>query len=182
MLFMKGFTLTLATVLLFAVASFAQNTPDQNPGASPGTQSSSPAMHQDNTQSGQSGSMGNAGTATTGEKKLKGCVVQEGGQYALQDKHGKTVQLSGQDLSAHVGHTVAVHGMYQNTSEPGSATSSSNASGASGSTSATQVFTVSSVDMISDSCNGGKKSNSSNNPGMSPNDTGSVPQTQQPKY
>ncbi len=50
--------------------------------------------------------------ATNSQKKIKGCVAQQNGQYVLETKHGRSVPLSGQDVSAHVGHTVALHGTW----------------------------------------------------------------------
>jgi hypothetical protein len=136
---MKKIMLPFATVLLFALATFAQTTatPDSTPGAQ-GTQSSSPSMQQ--TPSNDTGMSG----ASNSEKKIKGCVAQENGQYVLQTKHGKSVPLSGQDVSAHVGHTVALHGTWAGTAAAGSQTSTGMASGNS--------FDVTKVDMISDSC------------------------------
>jgi len=61
-----------------------------------------------------------------GDKTLKGCIQSQNGGYALEEKGGKMAMLtSSQDLSAHVGHTVKVHGMWQN----GSGSMSSSNSG-----------------------------------------------------
>ncbi len=140
--------LPIAATLLFACAAFAQST---SPSEGQGTTSASPSMQQDSTQTGQTGSMGNNGhMGSSGEKKMKGCVQSEGGQYVLQEKSGKTIPLAGQDVSAHVGHTVTVHGSWA---------SGSSASASSGSASG-NAFNVTSVDMVSTSCNVGKnKSN-----------------------
>jgi hypothetical protein len=82
------------------------------------------------------------------EKKLKGCIASQDGKYMLQDKHGKDVLLGGsQDLAAHVGHTVTVHGMYEG---------SDNTSMASGSSATGKQFVVTKIDMVSESCKGGK--------------------------
>lgn len=135
---MKKIMLPFATVLLFALATFAQtNSPDATPGAQ-GTQSASPSMQQ--TPSNDTSMSGSKNS----EKKIKGCVAQENGQYVLQTKHGKSIPLSGQDVSAHAGHTVALHGMWASAST-GSQTSTGMAPGNS--------FDVTKVDMISDSCN-----------------------------
>jgi hypothetical protein len=82
--------------------------------------------------------------AKNSERKIKGCVAQENGQYVLQTKRGKSVPLSGQDVSAHVGHTVALHGTWA-AAAAGSQTSTGMGAGNS--------FDVTKVDMISDSCN-----------------------------
>jgi len=142
---MKKIMLPFATVLLFALATFAQTTatPDSTPGAQ-GTQSESPSMQ-------QTPSNGSSmGGSMHSEKEIKGCVAQQNGQYVLETKHGKSIALSGQDVSAHVGHTVALHGTWAaasaNSQSAGSQTSTGMSSGNS--------FNVTKVDMISDSCKG----------------------------
>src|SRR5205823_7075113 len=85
-----------------------------------------------------------------GEKKLKGCILSQGGSYVLQEKSGKIVALTGADLSAHVGHEVAVHGSWE-----GGAVSSSTASSGGGmgsSDKARKQLNVDRVDMVSESC------------------------------
>jgi hypothetical protein len=104
--------------------------------------------------SGQSGSM-SQGSSAKGEKKMKGCITSEGGQYMLQDKHGKSTPLSGQDLSAHVGHEVTVHGTM------GSGGSSNSTAASSGSMGSGTTFNVTNVDMISESCTSSKTKSSS---------------------
>src|SRR5438128_1291960 len=98
------------------------------------------------------GSMGaeNKGEAK-GEKKLKGCIKTEGGQSVLEEKSGKTVNLTGSDVSAYNGHGVTVHGTW----EGGTSAAASSSSGAA-TAKAGKTFNVTSVDMISDSCTGGK--------------------------
>ncbi len=99
------------------------------------------------------------------EKKLKGCVQSQGGQYVLETKKGKAVSLTGQDVSAHVGHEVSVKGTWESSGGAGSAASTSSAGGSE------KTFNVASVDMISDSCGG--KAKSSGSMGASPSGTGS---------
>jgi len=122
----------------------------------------------------------------TGEHKLKGCVQSEGGQYALETKKGKTVTLTGQDVSAHVGHEVSVKGTW----ESGMSATSSNNTGSAGKT-----FNVTEVRMISETCKGHSGSmdhnssnstgsmdhSSGNNTGSSSNSTGSSPSSQPPQ-
>lgn len=138
---MNKVMLSLATVLLFTLAAFSQTSTTEPSGAQ-GTQNSSPAM-QETPQTGNSGM--NGSTANTSQKKIKGCVAQQNGQYVLETKHG-AIPLSGQDVSAHVGHTVALHGTW-----------TSSAAGTPSSTTSTQAagqgFDVTKVDMISESCN-----------------------------
>jgi hypothetical protein len=168
---------SLCTLVAFAVlvssAAIAQA------GASPqGTQGSSPGMSQPGAAGQQPGgypSQQPGASPTTGqtdqngsqtpeksEKKLKGCVQSEGGQYVLQTKKGN-VALTGQDLSAHAGHEVAVKGMWES---GGGSNSSAASSGKS-----EKTFNVSNVKMISDSC-GDKKGNSGNMGSGSPSGTG----------
>jgi Protein of unknown function (DUF5818) len=175
---MRNLCVSLITAALFFVtAAFAQSTPassDQQ--GTQGTASASPATSSPSGQgqssqgnnspsdmnSGQTGQnpgygnpamnqgTGNQGT-TKGDKKLKGCVQSQDGQYMLQTRSGKTIPLTGQDVSAHAGHEVALHGTW-------AGTDMSNMSGSSGNMSngTAHTFNVTSVDMISDSCTGGK--------------------------
>ncbi|HET7442184.1 MAG TPA: DUF5818 domain-containing protein [Terriglobales bacterium] len=115
---------------------------------------------------GSQGSM-SQGSTTKGAKehKVKGCIRSEGGKYVLEDAHGKTFALnSTEDLSAHVGHEVVVHG-----TEGVAAGSSASSTGASAS--AEKEITVSKLDMVSDTCKmgGGKhgKSGASGEKGSS---------------
>ena len=172
--------MSLCTLVAFAVlvssAAIAQA------GASPqGTQGSSPGMSQPGAagqqQPGGYPSQQPGASPTTGqtdqnasqtpeksEKKLKGCVQSEGGQYVLQTKKGN-VALTGQDVSAHAGHEVAVKGMWES---GGGSNSSAASTGKS-----EKTFNVSNVKMISDSC-GDKKGNSGNMGSGSPSGTGTT--------
>ena len=109
-----------------------------------------------------------------GEKSMKGCIESENGGYMLEEKGGKEVMLTGSDLSAHVGHMVKVHGMWQSGSmssgSSASNSSDSNMAGSSNSNSSMsessnmdhnkmgkmdhngQSFMVNKIDMISDQC------------------------------
>jgi len=115
------------------------------------------------TTSGQTDQNANTQKPEKSEKKLKGCVQSEGGQYVLQTKKGN-VNLTGQDVSAHAGHEVAVKGMW----ESGAGSSSAASSSGSGKT-----FNVASVDMISDTCKESKKGSSGSMGASSPSGTGS---------
>ena len=157
---MKRLSLSICLACAFFVASAVAQTA---PGGGQGTQSSSPSMSQPGQQ--QPGGMNQPDNTTptaqtdqnttnqnqnSGEHKLKGCVQSQGGQYVLETKKGKTVNLAGQDVSAHVGHEVSVKGTWENGM---SATSSSNTG------SSAKTFNVTEVKMVSDSC-GGKHSGS----------------------
>jgi Protein of unknown function (DUF5818) len=162
---MNKMLLSIFTALVFFVAvAVAQSTPQGDTSGAQGTQSSSPAASQGSTGSSASqgstsssgsmsqGSMGAENkTEAKGEKKLKGCIKSEGGQSVLEEKSGKTVNLTGSDVSAHNGHEVTVHGTW----EGGASATASGSSGAA-TAKAGKTFNVTSVDMISDSCTGGK--------------------------
>jgi hypothetical protein len=127
--------------LVFGTVSIAQTTPGtQSPDTNPSTQPQ--------TTPSQSSDMSKMGD-TKGEKKLKGCLKSSGGSYTLEQKGGKDVALSSsQDLSAHVGHMVTVHGSYAGGSSSASGAASSSATSSTGG----DTFTVTKVDMVSDSC------------------------------
>ena len=165
---MSRFVLSIVTALAFSVGmAFAQTS--STPGAQ-GTQRSSPGMQQP--QPGQPGmnepganpqmtpsDQNTSGTNQTGksEKKLKGCVQSQGGQYSLETRKGKEVALTGQDVSAHVGHEVELKGNWENGGNAGMSQSSSGNAGE-------KTFNVTDVKMISDSCSG--KSGKGNSSGM----------------
>ena len=162
---MKKLLMCTCTALVFLIAAAVAQTNPSTDTTSPGSQgttSSSPAMGQqtptqDTTQGNGAGGNGSmtSNTSTSagmkgdkGDKKMKGCIQSQGGQYMLQSKHGN-VMLAGQDVSAHVGHEVTVHGTWEGSGNmSGSSSSSSMASGKS--------FNVTAVDMISETCSMGK--------------------------
>jgi hypothetical protein len=147
---MRSMCLSILTALVFfAATAVAQTTPstsDQT-GNAPSASSSSAAA--------QNPGYGNPGAnqgTKEGEKKMKGCLKESGGQYMLETKNGKTIPLSGEGLSAHVGHEVAVHGSWA---------SGGDMSGMSGGSKSgmdhEKAFNVTSIDHLSDTC-GGKHS------------------------
>lgn len=172
---MKKLSLSVCLAFAFFVASaVAQMAPS---GGSQGTQNSSPSMQQPTQQqpggmnqpdssapAAQTDQSANSQKNNSGEHKLKGCVQSQGGQYMLETKKGKTVNLSGQDLSAHVGHEISVKGMWAN----GMSATSSDNSGASAKT-----FNVTEIKMISDTC--GKHSGSMDHSSMGSGNSGSQP-------
>lgn len=175
----------MAMTLTFALGCFAQT-----PGSSTSPQGSNPNGSQTNSgsmqgSSGNSGSMQNGSSSSDmnsdknmkGDKSIKGCIRQSNGMYMLEEKGGKMVNLqSSQDLSAHVGHEVKLHGMWQASgdtssmngangsgSQSAASNSGSMSSGNSGSMSGSsgsmmdkdhmgQSFTVDKIDMVSDKC------------------------------
>jgi hypothetical protein len=183
---MKKTSLTICLAFAFlvtaAVAQTAggrQTPPSSSPGASQAGQqpgypqqpgaAENPGMTQ--TQTDQTANP-NQTRNEKGEKRLKGCVQSQGGQYVLETKKGKTVPLTGQDVSAHVGHEVSLKGNWE--SGGGSAVSS-NAAGSS--KTSEKMFNVSSVEMISDTCGGKAKGTS----GMgSSGTTGTAPSSTSP--
>src|SRR5207253_4235477 len=64
-------------------------------------------------------------TTTKEEKSLTGCIRSQNGSFMLEEKNGKFAKLNiTEDLSAHVGHSVRVRGIWA----AGTAGSSSNPS------------------------------------------------------
>lgn len=166
---MKKIVVSILAGLAFSVAAFAQTGTETNQGST-----ASPSMNQSGQQqpgysqpdpAAQSGSTAgqtnNPGTASA-EKKLRGCVQSAGGQYMLETKKGK-VALTGQDVSAYVGHEVAVKGTW----EGGAAGTGVSA----GDASAAKSFNVSSVDMISDTCSSKSSKGNSGSMGTTPSTT-----------
>jgi glucose/arabinose dehydrogenase len=167
---MKKLSLSIVTVLVFFVATaMAQTTPAPDPTTTPTTASPSaptptPEAQAPAAQPGAStASTPAAGTQTAatvepkGEKKLKGCIESENGKFVLENKHGKEITLIGQDVSAHVGHQVVLHGAFQNSA----ASASGETPGTAASTSSTstdmkakagQEFNVTSVEMVASTC------------------------------
>jgi len=149
---MKHIVIATILAMVFGLAAVAQTTPG-NPQATP--QGTNPSAQPQTTPppSPDMSSSGNqsAATETKGEKKLKGCIQSEGGNYMLQDKHGKDVALSGsQDFASHVGHTVTVHGTFANGADASNSASATSSGGMSASNG--QQFVVSKLDMVSESC------------------------------
>jgi len=179
---MKKLSLSIVTALVFFVATaMAQTTPATDPQgtstppstASPSNQTSnpesqSPAAQQPSSPSSTSaaGTQSASTTESKGDKKLKGCIESENGKYVLEAKHGKEITLTGQDVSAHVGHQVVVHGSFQNSMAAGASGETAGTAASAGSTStgstptsstdmkakSGQEFSVTSVDMVSSTC------------------------------
>src|SRR5256885_17053234 len=158
---MKKLSLSICLACAFFVASAVAQTA---PGGSQGSQNSSPSMSQPSQQQ-QPGGMNQPdantpGTQTdqntanqnqnNGEHKLKGCVQSQGGQYMLETKKGKTVALAGQDVSAHVGHEVALKGTWE---------SGASSAASTGTARSEKTFNVTKVDMISETCKTGHSGN-----------------------
>ncbi len=185
--------LALSVIVAFAFYVTAAVAQSGNMGGSnQGSQGSAPSAQPGQTQPGQPGGpdMGpstgatseqhgtannNTGDHSQGEKKLKGCVQSQGGQYVLESKHGKAVMLTGQDLSAHVGHEVKVKGTWESGNASGMSSSSTSTSSTSGNNAGGEkTFNVTNVEMVSDSCKGSSKNNNSgSNSGMGAGSTGS---------
>ena len=172
---MKKLALSIIVgLVLSVVAAVAQTGTDSSqgaPGSSPGMNQSGaasqqqpspaqPGYNQPDATAGQSGQTTSTGTASSekGEKKLHGCVQSQGGQFVLESKKGKAIALTGQDVSAHVGHEVSLKGSW----ESGAAGAGVSTTGAS----SEKTFNVSSVEMISDSCSG--KSSKGDSGSMAP--------------
>ena len=152
----------LGTFALCAATAFAQygaqGTQRSSPTTgSPNAQQQQPGMNQPGAN--QPGQDQTTPTAQTDQntpnanhneatgKSLKGCVESQGGQYMLETKKG-SIPLTGQDVSAHVGHEVKVKGMW----EKGTASSSATSTESTSTATSGKSFNVSSVDMVSETC------------------------------
>jgi hypothetical protein len=155
---MRKLRLSMCLAFLFFVASaIAQTRPSG--GASPSSQPGPyPTQQPGMSQPGNSApnDQGTTNTNTNTARKIKGCVQSEGGQYVLATKKGKQIPLTGQDVSAHVGHEVALKGNWESSNQA----ASSNAG-------AQKTFNVTGVDMISETCTAKGKGNMSNSSGTS---------------
>ena len=169
---MKKLAISLIVGFAFSVvAAVAQTGTDPSQGSavsSPSATQSAPAQQPgyspSDSAAGQTGQTSSGTTpAEKGEKKLRGCVQSQGGQYVLESKKGKTVALTGQDVSAHVGHEVSVKGSWE-TAGAGTGVSTAGAS-------SEKTFNVSSVEMISESCSGKSSKGNSGSMGASPSGT-----------
>jgi hypothetical protein len=169
----------MSMTMLFALGCFAQTsgqsstTPSQSTPSSsnPDTMSPSSGASQggygSQTPSSQAPS---TSTSSTSESKgkaktIQGCIAGSSGNFMLQEKGGKSANLqSSQDLSAHVGHEVKVHGHWASASDmAGSAAQSAGTNPASDTASAAgkadkaaanggKTFVVDSLDMVSEQC------------------------------
>jgi hypothetical protein len=179
---MRKISLSVCLAFAFFVASAVAQ---MAPGGSQGTQSSPTAQQPGQYPSSQQPGMGQ-GTAPSdqstanqhennGEHTIKGCVQSQGGSSMLETKKGKEIALTGQDVSAHNGHEVAVTGTWATGNETSSAASTGAGAGE-------KTFNVTHVKMISETCKGksnsGNMGNSGNTGTTSPSGTGQS--TQQP--
>lgn len=149
---MRKYTfLVLAVALLFAVGMMAQT--------SSGSSGSSSQYPSSSDQSGSSSQMGSSGSA--GGKTISGCVVRRATEFYIYPASGQPehVASSGQDVSAHLGHQVKVHGTEQPSTSASTSGTSGSAAGtgagaAAGSSADTagQDLIVDRVDMISTNC------------------------------
>ena len=99
-----------------------------------------------------------------GEQLLLGCVSLQGGRYVLQRSGGEIVTPAGdQDLPAHVGHTVALHGKYASADSEAGRPPNSTATSSGSSQQSSPKFVVTKIDMVSETCNIDKR-----NPGAKP--------------
>jgi len=141
-LFLVLFTILLSTAFVVAQTSGSAGASGSQSPTSAQQPSSMP--NSDQTSASQASSQtGASNTANNekGNKTIEGCIVRESTEYYLQPKHGKMEKLSStEDLSAHVGHQVKVHGTESKASENTASTSGTGTSatgGVSGQSSAT---------------------------------------------
>lgn len=191
---MKQIVLAVALTLVFGLAALAQDTTQNSQqtgsqGTSPSATSPSTSGQQtpDTAAGSQSSTPAAPSASIKGEKKLRGCIESQGGQYALHEKNGKQIALTGAaDFASHVGHMVTVHGSYENAASASSSASTSGseklpsssgnpAGGASATANAGEQFMVSKIDHESDTCKL-EKGKSKGSSGMAaPNPTPNTP-------
>jgi hypothetical protein len=147
---MKQLVMTVVFALVFGLAALAQNPSSTDPqsGASPSAQDQNPSA----SPSAAPSASQTAEPSSAKEKKLKGCLQSENGKFILQEKNGKTVELTGQDLSAHVGQMVKVEGSASAGAESLPAGTGQPSAAAGSSSSATEQFSVTKIDKVSDTC------------------------------
>ena len=154
---MRNMCFSILTALVFlAATAVAQTTPSGAQGQSPAQDQGYPASSASPGATAQNPGYGNPGAnqgTKEGEKKMKGCLKEQGGQYMLETKSGKDIPVTGEGLSAHVGHEVALHGSWANGSDMSGMSGGSKAS-----TGNEKAFNVTSIDHLSDTCGGGKHS------------------------
>jgi len=138
---MRKVLLLVSVLLLGACWAAAQDstTPNSSP-ASPTSASS-----------GQTGS-----AAASGANTVEGCLSGSSGSFTLTAKDGTSYQLTGDTakLSDHVGHEVKITG----TSSAASSNAGGTATGTAGASGSSQTLEVSSVKMVSKTCQNGSMS------------------------
>jgi Protein of unknown function (DUF5818) len=154
---MNKLSLALCLAFAFFVASAVAQ---MAPGGAQGTQNTNPGMSQpgqhDTQQPGMDqGQNPNNENRSNQERRLKGCVESQGGQYVLETRKGKAIALTGEDVSAHAGHEVALTGNWE---KSGAASNSSTANAGT----SERTFNVTNVKMISDTCTAKSKGTSGN--------------------
>jgi len=162
---MKNFVLSIFVMFALcaatAVAQYgAQGSQRSSPNmGSPNSQQQQPGATQpgqtpDQTSpSAQTGQTAPSEKSESSGKTLKGCVESQAGQYVLETKKG-SIPLTGQDVSAHVGHEVKVKGNWEKGASSAGATSTE-------SSAMSKTFNVNNVDMVSENCKIKGKGNTS---------------------
>ena len=110
---------------------------------------------------GSSGSQGGSATGMQSEHHkgggttITGCLQGSQGAYTLKHGSKEIAVTSSEDLSAHVGHQVKLHGSWAGagSSESGSTPSSTGEKG-----SKDRTFNATSIDHVSDTCSGSSES------------------------
>jgi hypothetical protein len=173
----------MSMTMLFALGCFAQTSSQSSSGSTTPSQSTPSSSNPDTMSPSSGAAQGGYGSQTPSSqtagsqapseskgkaKTIQGCMAGSGGNFTLQEKGGKSVNLeSSQDLTAHVGHEVKVHGHWASagatagaaaesagTAAPGTAASDTGAAaGKAGKAAAgAKTFMVDSVDMVSEQC------------------------------
>jgi hypothetical protein len=143
---MKNIIAAIICASVSGAVALAQTMPTvwEQTGSMPSVQSQSSSS-----QSSNIANSANQNSAAVSEKKLKGCLISQGGKYVLQDKRGKEVALAGSaELGSHIGHIVTVRGTFANGDANRRSSATYSAAGG--------TFTVSKLDPISDTCGSDK--------------------------
>jgi hypothetical protein len=147
---MKNIIAAIICASVSGAVAFAQTMPTirEQTGSMPTVQSQSSSS---SSQSSNVADSGNQNPAAVSEKKLKGCLISQGGKYVLQDKRGKEVALAGSaELGSHIGHIVTVRGTFASGDANRRSSATYSAAGLG------RTFMVSKLDPISDSCGSDK--------------------------
>jgi hypothetical protein len=145
---MKNIIAAIICASVSGAVALAQTMPTvrEQTGSMPTVQSQSSSSQSSNITN-----SGNQNLAAVSEKKLKGCLISQGGKYVLQDKRGKEVALAGSaELGSHIGHMVTIRGAFANGDANHRSSATYSSAGASG------TFMVSKLDPISDTCGSDK--------------------------
>ena len=181
---MKKLLAILTTVFALAFLSAAQTSggsSDSQTGStgsqSSGSQTSGSQSSGSQTSSSSSQSTSDQGSSTEhshhkgGGSTISGCLSGTQGAYTLKHGSKEVPVTSSEDLSAHIGHEVKLHGSWEkggassagstSGSDTSAASANSGTSSGGGKAKGDKTFNATSVEMVSESCGGKKGSDNS---------------------